>query len=50
MVHAAQAHGGTRPRFLAQPPLHPKGWVSGQLDVESGDVPVEVAIRAVLAG
>jgi hypothetical protein len=23
LVHAAQPHGGTRPRFLAQPPLLP---------------------------
>jgi hypothetical protein len=24
LVHAAQSHHGTKPRFLAQPPLYPK--------------------------
>ena len=27
LVHAAQPHHGTRPRFMAQPPLHPGGAV-----------------------
>jgi phytanoyl-CoA dioxygenase PhyH len=45
LVHAAQPHQGTRPRFMAQPPLLP---ASGQLQLtrEDGDyAPVEVAIR-----
>jgi hypothetical protein len=44
-VHAAQPHRGTRPRFIAQPPLLP---ASGQLELtrQGGDyAPVEVAIR-----
>ena len=44
LVHAAQPHLGTRPRFLAQPPLHP----SAPLQLERGDgdySPVERAIR-----
>jgi hypothetical protein len=28
LVHAAQPHHGTRPRFMAQPPLHPRVPVS----------------------
>jgi hypothetical protein len=45
LVHAAQPHHGTRPRFMAQPPLLP---ASGQLQLtrEDGDyAPVEAAIR-----
>lgn len=48
LVHAAQPHRGTRPRFLAQPPVLP---ASGQLDLERADgdhAPVEVAIRRAL--
>jgi hypothetical protein len=45
LVHAAQAHHGTRPRFMAQPGLYP----TGDLDVEHGTAPVEVAIREALA-
>lgn len=41
LVHAAQPHRGTRPRFMAQPPLDP-GPVSYRVD---GDSPVEQAIR-----
>ena len=48
LVHAAQEHHGTRPRFLAQPPLHPRGWVETSLDIEAGEAPVEVAIREAL--
>jgi hypothetical protein len=36
LVHAAQAHRGDHPRFLAQPPLlpaHPDGWSRGALNV-----------------
>ncbi|MFI0349674.1 phytanoyl-CoA dioxygenase family protein [Actinomadura sp. 9N407] len=39
LVHAAQPHHGTRPRFMAQPPLLPSG--KGPAD----DSPVRVAIR-----
>ncbi|MCF6525261.1 phytanoyl-CoA dioxygenase family protein [Streptomyces sp. JJ36] len=44
LVHAAQPHRGTVPRFLAQPPLQP----TGELDL-SGAAPAPVE-RAVLAG
>lgn len=44
VVHAAQPHRGTTPRFLAQPPLHPR--VPFDLTREDGDYsPVEQAIR-----
>lgn len=45
LVHAAQPHRGTRPRFMAQPPLLP----TVDFDVEHGTAPVEVAIREALA-
>jgi hypothetical protein len=48
LVHAAQLHRGTRPRFMAQPPLLP---AAGRLLLfrEDGQYsPVERAIRAVL--
>lgn len=48
LVHAAQSHRGTRPRFMAQPPLLP---TSGQLQLAREDddyAPVEVAIRNAL--
>ena len=44
LVHAAQAHRGREPRFLAQPPLKP----SGQLEIDRPGhtySPVEEAIR-----
>ncbi|HWK68344.1 MAG TPA: phytanoyl-CoA dioxygenase family protein [Rhizobiaceae bacterium] len=47
LVHAAQAHRGTRPRFMAQPPLLP----AKPLQLERGDddySPVEQAIRLAL--
>src|SRR3546814_16607241 len=45
LVHAAQPHRGTRPRFLAQPPLFPK--VPLCLDRRDGDhSAVERAIRS----
>ena len=47
LVHAAQAHRGTRPRFMAQPPLLP----SEPLRLERADAdysPVEQAIRLAL--
>ncbi|WUH94787.1 phytanoyl-CoA dioxygenase family protein [Streptomyces sp. NBC_00433] len=44
LVHAAQPHHGTQPRFLAQPPLHPA--VPLELDRPDGAYsPVESAIR-----
>jgi hypothetical protein len=44
LVHAAQAHRGKRPRFLAQPPLAPQAPL--QLDrLDSAYSPVEQAIR-----
>jgi hypothetical protein len=41
LVHSAQRHRGTRPRFMAQPPLLPAGAIE--------DCPVEQAIRDALA-
>jgi hypothetical protein len=49
LVHAAQPHRGTRPRFMAQPPLLP----SVPLSLHRTDgaySAVELAIRAALAG
>lgn len=49
LVHAAQPHRGTRPRFLAQPPLLPAEPL--RLEREHGDhSPVERAIRGALRG
>jgi len=48
LVHAAQPHHGTRPRFMAQPPLLP---AAGQLALRREDGrygPVEIAIRAAI--
>jgi hypothetical protein len=48
LVHAAQPHHGTRPRFMAQPPLMPA--VPYELDRPDGDYSaVEYAIRRGLA-
>ncbi len=48
LVHAAQPHHGTEPRFMAQPPLLPREPL--RLDRADGDYsPVEVAIRQALA-
>ncbi|KXO72957.1 phytanoyl-CoA dioxygenase family protein [Brucella anthropi] len=41
LVHAAQSHRGQRPRFMAQPPLLPKG----EFDPTLPPSPVQVAIR-----
>lgn len=41
LVHAAQPHWGQRPRFMAQPPLLPKG----EFDPTLPPSPVQVAIR-----
>ncbi|HYD13674.1 MAG TPA: phytanoyl-CoA dioxygenase family protein [Allosphingosinicella sp.] len=47
LVHAAQPHRGTRPRFMAQPPLLPREPL--QLERADGDhAPVEIAIREAL--
>ncbi|MEV0178912.1 phytanoyl-CoA dioxygenase family protein [Streptomyces sp. NPDC050625] len=44
LVHAAQPHHGTRPRFMAQPPLHLESPL--ELDrPDGGHSPVERAIR-----
>ncbi|MCV0368325.1 phytanoyl-CoA dioxygenase family protein [Filomicrobium sp.] len=47
LVHSAQPHRGTRPRFLAQPPLLPRRPLSLQRS-ESSYAPVETAIRNAL--
>jgi hypothetical protein len=48
VVHAAQPHRGTRPRFMAQPPLLPAKPLA--LDrVDGGYSPVEIATRNALA-
>ncbi|MGW2933020.1 phytanoyl-CoA dioxygenase family protein [Streptomyces sp. NPDC001156] len=48
LVHAAQPHHGTRPRFMAQPPLYPA--VPYELERADGNhSPVECAIRRGLA-
>ncbi len=41
LVHAAQPHPGVQPRFLAQPPLKPRG----EFDPALPPSPVQVAIR-----
>lgn len=41
MVHAAQPHRGTQPRFMAQPPLMPRG----EFDPALPPSPVQIAIR-----
>lgn len=47
LVHAAQPHHGTRPRFMAQPPLLPKGELQVNRD-DGAYSPVEQAIRSAL--
>ena len=44
LVHAAQRHRGSRPRFIAQPPLDP----TGELDLDAATTPVERAVRLAL--
>lgn len=44
LVHAAQPHRGTRPRFLAQPPLLPR-----ETETAPTTIPVERAIEIALA-
>ncbi|MDJ0343019.1 phytanoyl-CoA dioxygenase family protein [Streptomyces sp. H10-C2] len=49
LVHAARPHHGTRPRFMAQPPLYPA--VRYELERSNGAYcPVETAIRRGLEG
>ena len=48
LVHAAQPHRGTRPRFLAQPPLLPRAPLRLKRD-DGAYSPVEQAIRNALA-
>jgi hypothetical protein len=49
LIHAAQRHRGTTPKFMAQPPLHPARPLA--LERSDGDYsPVEKAIRIGLAG
>ncbi|HET7862829.1 MAG TPA: phytanoyl-CoA dioxygenase [Burkholderiaceae bacterium] len=50
LVHAAQIHRGTRPRFLAQPPLLARDGVLNLARSEADTSPVEAAIRLALAG
>ena len=46
LIHGAQPHRGSSPRFLAQPPLQPRSDDSIQLTRDKGDYsPVELAIR-----
>lgn len=47
LVHAAQPHRGSQPRFLAQPPLLPSAPLSLMRD-DDGYSPVEQAIRLAL--
>lgn len=47
LVHAAQPHRGTRPRFMAQPPLLPRGAIEQERD--DGVAPVELATRLALS-
>lgn len=48
LIHAAQPHHGTRPRFMAQPPLYPAEPQQLQR-ADGGYSPVEIAIRLGLA-
>lgn len=47
LVHAAQPHHGTAPRFMAQPPLLPADWPNGGVD---SDTPAGLAISNALTG
>ena len=47
LIHAAQSHHGSAPRFMAQPPLHPAEPI--RLERDDGEYsPVELAIRRAL--
>lgn len=45
LVHSAQPHRGSEPRFIAQPPLLPKG----EFDPSLPASPVQIAIRKAMA-
>ena len=45
LVHSAQPHRGSEPRFMAQPPLLPKG----EFDPSLPASPVQIAIRRAIA-
>lgn len=49
LVHAAQIHRGTRPRFMAQPPLLPRDGALNLSRGEGASSPVERAIRLALS-
>jgi hypothetical protein len=49
LVHSAQPHRGTTPRFMAQPPLHLAEPFRLERE-DSGDSPVELAIKQGLRG
>jgi hypothetical protein len=49
LVHAAQIHRGTRPRFLAQPPLLLRDGALNLARSEADTSPVEAAIRLALS-
>ncbi len=44
LIHAAQPHRGTKPRFMAQPPLYPADPLQPYRE-DGSYSPVEVAIR-----
>jgi phytanoyl-CoA dioxygenase PhyH len=46
LVHAAQPHHGTRPRFIAQPPLHPRE----QITLDRADGAYSVVERTIRRG
>jgi hypothetical protein len=48
LVHAAQVNRGTRPRFMAQPPLYPAAELDPNLRESHANSPVELAIRSAL--
>ena len=47
LVHAAQPHRGTQPKFMAQPPLYPVG---GRLDLEDPTARATPVVRAIMLG
>lgn len=47
LIHAAQPHRGTEPKFMAQPPLYPYG---GQLDLDDPDARATPVVAAITRG
>ncbi len=47
LIHAAQSHRGTEPKFMAQPPLCPVG---GQLDLDDPVARATPIVRAIVRG